>query len=92
MNAREEIIVCRCMDISQEEVETLIDAGCTDSEELKRFLHIGMGPCQGRTCGRLVTRILAQRTGRPSTAVSQPRQRPPLTTIPIRDFLGTEDD
>ena len=92
MKNKKDTIVCRCMDISLDEVEALIDAGCTDPEELKRFLHIGMGPCQGRTCGRLVTRILAEKTGKPASALHQTRQRPPLTTIPIREFLGGGDD
>lgn len=80
------------MDISLDQVEALIEEGYTDPEELKRFLHIGMGPCQGRTCGHLVTRIVSRRTGKPSSGVSQTRQRPPLTTIPIREFLGVDDD
>jgi hypothetical protein len=51
-----------------------------------------MGPCQGRTCGRLVTRLLAQRTGKPAEKVKSTRQRPPLVSVPIREFLEAEDD
>ncbi|MFH1943833.1 MAG: (2Fe-2S)-binding protein [bacterium] len=88
---RDEIIVCRCEDITMEEVETAVDAGMDDPEEIKRFLHIGMGPCQGRTCGRLVSQIIARIKKRPVSSVKRTEQRPPLVTVPIRDFLGDED-
>ena len=92
MKDKKEIIVCRCEDISLDEIEAAVDAGFTDPEELKRFLHVGMGPCQGRTCGRLVCRIIAQKAGKPTRQIRQTQQRPPLTTIPIREFLGGEDE
>ena len=60
---KKETIVCRCQDISLDEVEEALEQGICDPEELKRFLHIGMGPCQGRTCGRLVSRLIMQKTG-----------------------------
>ena len=89
---KKEIIVCRCEDVTLEEVEAAVEAGMIDSEELKRFLHVGMGPCQGRTCGRLVSRIIAQKTGKPVSEVKQTGQRPPLVSVPIREFLGEADE
>ncbi|RLG86368.1 MAG: (2Fe-2S)-binding protein, partial [Thermoprotei archaeon] len=44
------IIICRCEDITLDDVEKAIENGYTDLESLKRVLRIGMGPCQGRTC------------------------------------------
>jgi len=92
MKDKKDIIICRCQDISLEEIESAIDAGVTDPEELKRFLHVGMGPCQGRTCGRLVSRLIAKKIGKSASEVRQTQQRPPLTTIPIREFLGGGDE
>jgi bacterioferritin-associated ferredoxin len=89
---KKDSIVCRCQDISLDEVEFAIEMGVHDPEELKRFLHIGMGPCQGRTCGRLVSRLLAQKTGLPAEQVKSTRQRPPLVSVPIREFLEKEDE
>ena len=40
-------IICRCEDITQEQIEQAIDEGYTTLEELKRKLRLGMGPCQG---------------------------------------------
>jgi bacterioferritin-associated ferredoxin len=84
-------IVCRCWDVTLEEVETAIDQGITDPEELKRVLHVGMGPCQGRTCGKIVNRILIEKTGKPASAVTETKHRPPLVSVPIREILGMKD-
>ncbi len=85
-------IICRCQDITLEEVEAAIESGVTDPEELKRFLHIGMGPCQGRTCGKLVMRILSARTGIPQENVGETTRRPPLITVPMHELFGAGDE
>lgn len=87
---KSDIIICRCEDVSLQEIEDLIDQGITDPEELKRFLRIGMGPCQGRTCGKLVTRIIAQKTGRPVNEIKSTTKRPPLVSIRMNELF--EDD
>ena len=87
----EAVIICRCEDITVEEVEAAIDSGITDPEELKRFLHIGMGPCQGRTCGRLVMRLLAKKLKKPVSELKTPKHRPPLVTVPISSFFGESE-
>ena len=89
---KKETIVCRCQDISLDEVEEALEQGICDPEELKRFLHIGMGPCQGRTCGRLVLRLIMQKTGAPPEKTKGTKQRPPLVSVPIREFLEAEDE
>jgi len=78
-------IVCRCEDISEEDVENAIDQGYTDLEELRKKLRIGMGPCQGRVCIQLVARILEKKTGKKVAVIPLPTIRPPL--IPVS--LGT---
>ena len=75
-------IICRCEDIDEEEVIKAIDEGCTDLEELRKKLRIGMGPCQGRICIPLVMKILEKKTGK---KISLPTSRPPI--IPVS--LGT---
>jgi NAD(P)H-nitrite reductase large subunit len=78
-------IVCRCEDISEEDVIHAIDEGYTDIEELRKKLRIGMGPCQGRVCIQLVARILEKKTGKKVANIPLPTVRPPL--IPVS--LGT---
>jgi len=91
-NSMKDTIICRCEDISLDEVEAAVDGGMINPEELKRFLHVGMGPCQGRTCGRLVSRIIARKTGKSVSEICNTNQRPPLVSVPVRDLLGDEDE
>ncbi len=75
-------IVCRCLDITVEDVEKAIEMGYTDFESLRRYLGIGFGPCQGRHCYPIVLRILAEKTGRKLEDLPAPRMRPPIIPIP----------
>ena len=77
--------ICRCEDLTQEEIEQAIDEGYTTLDELKCKLRLGMGPCQGRSCLPLARRVLCQKLGKTTEEISFPLTRPPL--IPIS--LGT---
>ena len=76
-------IVCRCEDLTKEEIIEAIHDGYTDLEELRRKLRIGMGPCQGRVCLPLVKRILEQETGKKVKQESFPTFRPPLVPVSL---------
>ena len=79
------IFICRCEDITQEEIEQAIDQGYTTLEELKCKLRLGMGPCQGRSCLSLARRILCEKTDKTTEEITLPPSRPPV--IPVS--LGT---
>ncbi len=82
------IIVCRCEDVTLEDIEKVIEEGFTDLESIKRKLRIGMGPCQGRTCIPLLVRILARRLGKKPEELLIPPTRPPIVPLPVKLFLG----
>lgn len=84
-------IVCRCEDISKEEILKAIDEGFETLEELKRVLRCGMGPCQGRTCTPLIASLISQKTKKPVAEVSRPTTRPPLQPLPLSTFAGDEE-
>jgi NAD(P)H-nitrite reductase large subunit len=56
----DEMIVCRCEEVTKGEIRAAIHDGMFSIRELRRFLRCGMGLCQGRTCERLVKAILAR--------------------------------
>jgi len=89
---KKDTIVCRCWDITLDEVEEAVDQGIDDPEELKRILHVGMGPCQGRTCGKIVNRILSEKMKKPVSQIGSTKLRPPLVSLPIREILGLTDE
>jgi len=83
-------IVCRCEDITEEDVINAIDEGYVDLEELRKKLRIGMGPCQGRVCIQLVTKILEEKTGEKVPKKSQPTSRPPIVPVSLGTLASDE--
>ncbi|KAA0008793.1 MAG: (2Fe-2S)-binding protein [Thermoplasmata archaeon] len=85
-------IVCRCEDVTEEDILKAIDEGYTDFEELRKKLRIGMGTCQGRTCIMLALRILARKTGKSIEEIEKPSFRPPVVPITLGSLAGEEDE
>lgn len=78
-------IVCRCQDVTEEEVIDSIKEGATTIDEVKRLVRAGMGPCQGRTCRRLVSQVLSRELKKPIPQIYPPTFRPP--NIPVQFSL-----
>lgn len=76
----DDVLVCRCEEITAGEIRQAIRDGATDVTQIKLRTRAGMGLCQGRTCEFLVQQILSQelKVGREKTGFSTPRtpQRP----------------
>ena len=52
-------ILCRCEDLTRENILDCIRAGYCTIDEIKRVTRAGMGPCQGRTCRMLIAQDLS---------------------------------
>ncbi len=81
-------IVCRCQDVTEEEVITAIRQGATTIDELKRLVRVGMGHCQGRTCRRLVMQILSRELGKPFAEIDPATLRPPTRPVPFAMIMA----
>ncbi|HBC32225.1 MAG TPA: (2Fe-2S)-binding protein [Clostridiales bacterium] len=81
-------LICRCEEISREEIEAAISDGAVTINEVKRFTRAGMGLCQGRTCRRLVERILSEKTNTPLSEIIPSTYRQPVR--PVRSDLIQE--
>ncbi len=85
------IIICRCNDVTLEDIEKAIDAGIDDFELLRRYLKLGFGPCQGRSCIAIAARIFSRKTGKKMDEVlSNWRIRPPIVPVSVRIFIPEE--
>ena len=88
-----DIIICRCSDVTRDEIRDLINQGYTTFDEIKRILRVGMGPCQGRTCGQLILKEIASITGKKLEELEMPTFRQPSVGIKIKDIAsGGNDD
>lgn len=81
------IIICRCEDVSLYDIHKALEEGYTTFEDLKRILRVGMGPCQGNTCGLLVQRELAKYLNLPLNKVKTHTVRPLITGVKMKSIL-----
>jgi len=84
-------IVCRCSDITIEEIREAIHKGYTSFDEIKRVLRTGMGPCQGRTCMPIILREISIITGVPVEELTPGRNRPPVSAISLGSIADQEE-
>ena len=85
----ENTIICRCSDVTLKEVRDLIAEGYVTYDEIKRITRIGMGPCQGKTCGQLVLREIANATGQNMKDLKFQTNRPPIVGVKL-GLIGEE--
>jgi NAD(P)H-nitrite reductase large subunit len=86
----EEICVCRCEEVSRDEILAAIQDGATTVTGIKKRTHAGMGLCQGRTCRRIITQMLSD--SQPIAEILPPTTRAPVRTAKISEFINEEDD
>ena len=84
--ATSETIVCRCEEVTAGSIEAALAAGNTSIGDLKRATRAGMGPCQGRYCGMVLTQALATREGRPLDEQVRFAPRMPVKPVSIADI------
>jgi bacterioferritin-associated ferredoxin len=76
-------VICRCEDVTEEDIVKKIHEGYKTMDDLKRIIRVTMGLCQGKGCRRHIAKIIARETGIPVEQVVQPTYRPPSKPIPI---------
>ena len=92
MKNEKDIIVCRCEDVTLEQIREKIKEGYTNFEDLKRLLRVGMGPCQGNTCGHLIQRELATYLGIPIEKVKTHKSRPLAMGVPLKAIAEDQNE
>ena len=88
----EDIIICRCQEVTRQDILDAIADGATTVDGVKRRTRAGMGLCQGKTCERLVAKIIAEETGRPMADILPPKSRIPVHPVKIGIIGGGEDE
>ena len=89
---KEDLIICRCQEVTEQEILDAIADGATTLDGIKRRVRAGMGLCQGKTCERLVSRMLAQHTGKNPAEIFPQRSRLPVRPVKIGVMGGLEDE
>jgi len=87
------VILCRCEDVTADDVAHAVRLGYTNVEEVKRYTGFGTGPCQGKECLRGVVTAIEEAAGRAARApTADPpapfTSRPPLVPTELAVLAG----
>lgn len=97
----DDTIICRCEEITRGEIRRAVHDGMYTMNEVKRFLRVGMGLCQGQSCIKNVRKIIAEELGISQDQVSVITARSPVRPVPMDvygndtfnpKFIGGEND
>ena len=75
-----------------EDVRYAIKEGFTDIEDIKRYVGVGTGPCQGKTCLSMLAGVLRKELGKTFDEVGLTKVRPPLNPVTFRTMAGDIDE
>lgn len=74
--------VCRCQEVPRAELDEAIAHGAADLHSLKLWTRAGMGPCQARICGPVMSLLLAAR-GHEIARLAPVSVRFPVRPLPL---------
>ncbi|MBI4858137.1 MAG: (2Fe-2S)-binding protein [Acetobacterium woodii] len=82
--ADDEMIICRCEEITKGEIRRAVHDGMFTLTEIRRYLRTSMGLCQGQTCGRLIKGIVAKELGISPLDLEPAMSRAPMRPIEMK--------
>ena len=83
---KKDIIICRCEDISLQDIHDCLEMGYHTFEDLKRILRVGMGPCQATTCSHLIQAEIAKYLKVNKEEVKWQKSRPLVVGVTIENI------
>jgi NAD(P)H-nitrite reductase large subunit len=91
MDASDDLLICRCQEVTLGAIREAIARGARDMGELKLRTEAMMGLCQGATCRAEIARILARETGQEVAALLVRSARPPERPLPLAALAQEEE-
>jgi NADPH-dependent 2,4-dienoyl-CoA reductase/sulfur reductase-like enzyme len=86
-------IVCRCEEVTAGSLRAAVADGAIGPSQAKVFTRCGMGACQGRICGSIVSELIAQETGKSVLEIGSYNVRFPLKPISLAEMaMDTASD
>lgn len=88
VDCADDTVVCRCEEVTAGRIREMVRLGCEGPNQTKFFSRCGMGPCQGRMCGLVVTQVLARALNRTPEQVGAYRIRAPLKPVKLESIAA----
>jgi bacterioferritin-associated ferredoxin len=85
----DDMIICRCEEITKGEIKAAIRNGMQTLNGIKRVTRAGMGLCQGQTCQRLVTQIIAEELRQSVADIEPTTARGPVRPLTLSAFANS---
>ncbi|MBW2436870.1 MAG: (2Fe-2S)-binding protein [Deltaproteobacteria bacterium] len=82
------MVICRCEEITKGTIKDAIRNGMQTLNGIKRITRAGMGLCQGQTCQRLVSQILAEELGLSLAEIEPTTARGPVRPLRLSAFAN----
>ena len=86
----EDTIVCRCEEVKVKDIKKALEEGATTIAGIKRRTRAGMGLCQGRTCSKLVTRMISEYLSEKPSEIRPDTARSPVKPVTFATLGGEE--
>ncbi|MGN0291389.1 MAG: (2Fe-2S)-binding protein [Lachnospiraceae bacterium] len=87
----DDMIVCRCEEVTLGEIRQAIREGARDVVGVKRRVRAGMGLCQGKTCEKMVQQILASELHIDISETGKSSARPPIRPVTFGELAWREE-
>jgi NADPH-dependent 2,4-dienoyl-CoA reductase/sulfur reductase-like enzyme len=85
---QDDIIACRCEEVTVGQIRRAARLGAQGPNQAKAFTRCGMGPCQGRICGPVVSAVMADTLGKPVAEIGAYRPRAPYKPVTLGALAG----
>lgn len=85
-----ESFICRCEDITKEELQAILAANNLTLSSIKLRTRTSMGPCQGRTCTPLILQEISRMTNKPINELRATSQRVPIKPVTMGALAGLQ--
>ncbi len=82
----DDMIICRCEEITKGEIRKAIHDGMWTMTEIKRYTRAGMGLCQGQTCSRIIKGMIAKELGVLPLSIDDNTARVPVRPVEVRVY------
>lgn len=83
-------IVCRCEEVTKEQIIEAIQAGDLSISAIKKSTRAGMGFCQGRTCRKLIAQLISLYSDIPMEQTLKSSVRVPVGPLSLGLIAETE--
>ena len=83
----DDTLICRCENITMGTIKKAIHEDFITSGGLKKATRCGMGRCQGRICGTIISDIIMALTKKTPHEIGPLLSRAPVKNVAIRSFM-----